>query len=301
MRSLSVALLVALGACSTADATSQVKEFDGQRALARVSDQVAFGPRVPGTKGHANMARWLDSLARTLADTVVVQRWWHRTASGDSIEMTNVMARFNPSSTDRVLYMAHWDTRPRADAAGSDRPIAGANDGGSGVAILLGVAEVLKKAPPKGGVDLLFVDGEDYGFFVPEQKDVLIGSTYYVAHPIASEKPRFVVLFDMVGQYDLRLRIEQESQIAAPEVVDLIWGTAASMGYGHIFTRESGDRIIDDHIPFIRGGYKAVDLIPNISDYKPWHTLDDTYDKISPKTLEAVGNVAVAVIRAAFK
>lgn len=293
--------LILLGACGTADAAQQVREFDGQRAVKRVSEQLAFGPRVPGSKGHAQMAAWLDSLTRTLADTVIVQRWWHHTVAGDSIPMVNLIARFKPEAKDRILYLAHWDTRPRADAAGSQKPIPGANDGASGVAVLIGVAEALKKTPPKGGVDLLFVDGEDYGFFLPEPEDVLIGSTYYVAHPVAPEKPRFVVLFDMVGQYDLKLPIEQESQVAASDVVELIWGTGAAMGYGHIFVRESGGAVIDDHIPFIRGGYKAVDLIPDIGKYPAWHTLDDALDKISWKSLEAVGNVAVAVIRKTFK
>ncbi len=303
MRCRTAVLLLALTACQAADAAPQAAEFSGDRALARVSDQVGFGPRVPGTPGHRRTAEWLDSISRHLADTTIRQEWTHRTASGDTIPLINVMARFNPGATDRVLYMAHWDTRPRADAYGDQRynPIQGANDGASGVAVLIGVMEALKKTPPKGGVDILFVDGEDYGHFTPEQVDVLLGSTYYVAHPIAAEKPRFVVLFDLVGQFDLRLPIEQESQIAAPDVVDLVWSTAERLGYGNIFVRRNGGAVIDDHIPFIRAGYKAINLIPEISAYPQWHTTNDTYDKVSARSLGAVGNVAVAVIRSTFK
>lgn len=303
MRIWTALLLAALTACQAADATPQANEFSGERALARVSDQVGFGPRVPGTAGHQKTARWLDSIGRALADTTIRQEWIHRTASGDTLPMINIMARFNPTATDRILYMAHWDTRPRADAYGDQRynPIQGANDGASGVAVLIGVMEALKKNPPKGGVDILFLDGEDYGQFVPELVDVLIGSTYYVANPIVAEKPRFAVLFDLVGQYDLRLPIEQESQIAAPDVVDLVWSTAERLGHGNIFVRRSGGTVIDDHIPFIRAGYKAIDIIPDISAYPHWHTTNDTYDKVSARSLGAVGAVAVAVIRTAFK
>ncbi len=108
------------------------------------------------------MAAWLDSLSRTKADTVLVDRWIHVTRTGDSLPMVNVLARFNPDAERRILYLAHWDTRPRADAAGSTdslAPVPGANDGASGVAILIGVMEVLATAPPAVGVDLLFVDG----------------------------------------------------------------------------------------------------------------------------------------------
>lgn len=291
------ALFLTLG-CANGSEAQLAKEFDGAAALARIEQQLAFGPRIPGRAGHAAMAQWLDSLARVSADTVVVQRWWHHTVRGDSIPQVNVIARFNPAASDRVLYLAHWDSRPRTDAPGvkdTTDVVPGANDGGSGVAILLGVMDALRKLRPTIGVDLLFVDGEDYGHFGPPRQDVLIGSSYYARNPLGPGKPRFAVLFDMVGDKELRLPIEGFSQIAAPDVVDLVWDTAERLGYGHIFVRSTEQEITDDHSALIDGGIRAIDLID--FSYPPWHTKDDTIDKVSAASLAVVGNVAVAVIR----
>ncbi|MGH7592360.1 MAG: M28 family peptidase [Gemmatimonadales bacterium] len=293
-----VALTALAAACGAGSGPPPAREFSGAQAMMYLTKQVAFGPRVPGMPGHAAMAAWLDSMARARADNVTVQKWWHRTASGDSVAMTNVLAQFNPRATQRVLYLAHWDTRPRADqdATNKNTPIPGADDGGSGVAILLGVADALKKLPPEVGVDLLFVDGEDYGSFGPPRVDVLIGAEYYATHPLVTGQPLFAVLFDMVGHRNLQIPIEENSQVAAPNVVEKVWGTAERMGYGHIFVRTPTGGIVDDHIPLIDAGMRAVDLI-DISNYPYWHTTQDTPDKESAQSLEAVGNVAVGVIR----
>lgn len=290
-----LAVLLPLAACG---GEPLVREFQGEVAMARVEAQLAFGPRVPGTAGHRAMAAWLDSLSRERADTVVVQRWIHVTAGGDSLPMVNVIARFNPAATERILYVAHWDTRPRADALASPdstSPIPGANDGGSGVAVLLGVMDALASRPPAIGVDLLFVDGEDYGFFAPEQVDVLIGSQYYARNLLPPGKPDFAVVWDMVGAANLRLTQEPQSAVAAPDVMDLVWGVAERMGYGHVFVQEPGLPVTDDHIPLIQAGIRAIDVIG--WPYEHWHTMRDTIDKLSVESLTAVGNVAVAVIR----
>ncbi len=299
---LRLVAVAALAAACGAGGPPPAKEFDGKQALAYVVTQVAFGPRVPGQPGHAAMAKWLDSMSRARADSVTVQTWWHHTASGDSIAMTNVLAQFNVKAAQRVLYLAHWDTRPRAendpDATKKKDPIPGADDGGSGVAILLGVADALKKLPPDVGVALLFVDGEDYGEFTP-RTDVLIGASYYATHQIVTTRPIFAILFDMVGHANLKLPIETNSQIAAPDVVDRVWSTASALGYGHIFTRSSYGMITDDHIPLIDAGLKVIDIIDITYPY--WHTTQDTPDKESAQSLEAVGNTAVALIRRALK
>jgi glutaminyl-peptide cyclotransferase len=290
-------LLLLLVSCGRTEAPP-AREFDADRAMTRVQEQLAFGPRIPGTDAHAAMAAWLDSVARGVADTVVVQRWMHRMASGDSVPMFNIIARFNPAAPTRVLYLAHWDTRPRADAATSaapDQPVPGANDGASGVALLLGVMDALRANPPEIGVDLLFVDGEDLGSFGPPRVDVLIGSTYYAANPLPPGRPEFAVVWDMVGGQNLRIGRETLSGVAAPAVVTRIWDVAAAMGYGHVFVQESVGAITDDHVPLIDAGIRAVDVIG--WPYEHWHTVNDTYDKISRESLEAVGNVAVAVLR----
>ena len=297
--------LAVLAACG-ASGPPPAKEFDGRQALDYIKTQVAFGPRVPGRPGHAAMARWLDSMSHARGDSVTLQQWWHRTASGDSIAMTNVVMQFNVKATQRVLYLAHWDTRPRADndpdAGNRNTPIPGADDGGSGVAVLLGVADALKKLAPNVGVDLLFVDGEDYGFFgpTPPRADVLIGATYYATHPLVADRPLFAVLWDMVGHANARFTIESNSQIAAADIADRLWALAGAMGYSHIFTPIGTSGITDDHIPLIEAGFRVIDII-DIGGYPYWHTIADTPDKESVATLEAVGNTAVAMIRRAIK
>ena len=283
------------------NAPPPAKEFDGQAALAYARTQVDFGPRVPGTTGHQQMAQWLDSLLRTRSDTVVVQRWSHQTEDGDSLPMVNFIARFNPSATQRLLFVAHWDTRPRADAdtgAKVDQPIAGANDGASGVAVLIGMADALQKTPPTIGVDLLFVDGEDYGSFEGDQADVLIGAKYYAAHQLPGPKPTFAVLLDMVGGRATQFQKEGYSVVAAPDAVDLVWTTAERLGYGNVFLPENGGSVTDDHIPLQKAGIRAIDIIPDIPNgYPPWHTQADTIDKLSADALKAVGDVMLAVVR----
>jgi Zn-dependent M28 family amino/carboxypeptidase len=289
-------LLSTLLAACQAEAIPFVQEFDGEVARTYVARQLEFGPRIPGTAGHAAMAEWLEAEARTRADTVLVQRWTHRSAAGVDLPLVNVIARFRPEATERLLFLAHWDTRPVSDAYGSSDPTAplpGANDGGSGVAILLGIADVLQRTPPEIGVDLLFVDGEDYGEFATDT-DVLLGAKYYAANMLPGPKPRFAVLFDMVGHANPQFRKEGNSVIAASAAVDLVWGVAADLGYQDVFLPEVGDPITDDHVPLQRVGVAAIDII---EIYPHWHTPEDTLDKISAGTLQKVGNVATAVIR----
>ncbi|HRP08331.1 MAG TPA: M28 family peptidase, partial [Gemmatimonadales bacterium] len=235
------------------------REFDGEKAMARVQEQLAFGPRVPGTPGHAAMAAWLDSLASAKADQAVTDRWNHLTASGDTLALVNVMARFNPEAPARILYLAHWDTRPVSDGANStnrEAPVPGANDGASGVAVLLGVIDALAAAPPPPslGVDIVFVDGEDFGDFGPPRVDVLIGSTRHAGNMPPDQRPVFAVVWDMVGATGLRIGQESLSLVAASDVVSRVWGAAAALGYGHLFVQETIGAVTDDHVPYIDVG-----------------------------------------------
>ena len=277
------------------------REFEGQAALRYVERQLAFGPRIPGTKGHAAMAAWLDSLLHARADSVIAQRWTHVTARGDSLPLVNYIARFNPAGATRLLFLAHWDTRPKADGRASrdtTLPVPGANDGASGVAVLLAMADQLRKTPPAIGVDLLFVDGEDYGDF-DRNEDVLLGSRYYALHP-AGPAPRFAVLFDMVGDKDLRIPQEGRSLTGAPDVVELVWALAARIGHGDVFVPEEGITLDDDHVPLQQAGIRAIDLIDFTfggPDNQWHHTPDDTLDKVSAASLQVVGDVAMALVR----
>ncbi len=281
------------------------REFDGAAALRYVETQLGFGPRIPGSEGHRRMAAWLDSLLRTRADSVEVQRWTHRTREGASLPLVNYLARFNPAAPTRLLFLAHWDTRPRADAPGSrdsTLPVPGANDGASGVAVLLGMADALKKAPPGVGVDLLFVDGEDYGSFDEgKDQDVLLGSRYYAAHQPSGPLPRYAVLFDMVGDKDLKIQREGSSVTGAPDVVEAVWDLALRLGYDNAFVDEDGLPITDDHTPLQQAGFRAIDLID--FDYGPgnrWHhSPDDTLDKVSAASLQIVGDVGMGLVRMA--
>ncbi len=183
------------------------REFNGQTAFTYIEQQMAFGPRVPNTPGHDKMGDWLAAQLRQRADTVIVQTFTPKTSKGVTLRLRNFFARFRPEATDRVLFLAHWDTRPKADKSANlgqqQLPVPGANDGASGVAVLLGVADALKARAPGIGVDLLFVDGEDYGDF-NDSTETLLGARYFAAHLPAGYTPLFAVLFDMVGDKDLQ-------------------------------------------------------------------------------------------------
>jgi hypothetical protein len=288
-------LLLFLFACREA---RPPREFQGTTAFQYLETQVSFGPRIPGTPAHQRMRGWLDSLLRHRADTLVVQDWNHVTASGDTLALTNFIARFRPSAPERIMFLAHWDSRPHADSPtspDSTKPVPGANDGGSGVALLLGVADVLQRAPPGIGVDLLFVDGEDYGDFTKTPDDVLIGSRYYAAHQIAGGALLYAVLFDLIADKDLQIYQEGNSLVGAPEVVELVWDTAKDLGYGGYFVASPRHTLIDDHLELQKVGIHAIDVVD--FDYPAWHTVGDTIDKVSAASLQVVGDVAVALVR----
>jgi len=303
--------LALLGACGKKpDATPGAAhpvvttEFDGAAALKYAAAQVAFGPRVPGSDGHRKAGDWIVAQMKQRGATVVEQTWTHTTKGGRKLPLRNILARFNPQATQRVLYLTHWDTRPGADQdpdpANQLTPIDGANDAASGVGLFVALADALQQKPSALGVDLLFVDGEDYGDFGPPLVDVLLGSTYFAAHlPDAGYKPLFGVLFDMIGDADLRILQEDNSAQRAPDVVQRVWSKAAEMGYGATFVSRSAGAITDDHLPLLDAGLKVIDVID--LDYGPGnsyhHTLQDTMDKISARSLKIVGDVALALLR----
>jgi hypothetical protein len=285
-----------------------------------VKAQLDFGPRVPGTAAARRAGDWIIAQMKQRSDTVIVQSWTHVTARGDTLPLRNVLARINPAATQRVLYLTHWDTRPTADEdmtiGNKGLPIPGANDGASGVALLMGIADALKKTKPLYGVDLLFVDGEDYGSFdgyepdsaLTKSYDVLIGSTYFANHlPSPDYRPIFGALFDMIGDRNLQIYQESNSVAAAPEVVSRIWSTADDLGYSKYFIDVNKTGMTDDHVPLLKRGLRVVDLIDyeyclqSVSCVEPGpenlhHTMGDTFDKVSARSLQIVGDVAVALV-----
>jgi hypothetical protein len=299
--------LLTLGACQQSESAPAGTPFDGEVARGYVKAQLDFGARVPGTEAHRKAGDWISEQMRQRADTVIEQRWNHVTAKGDTLPLRNIFARYRPQATTRLLYVTHWDSRPVSDQAEDDAqralPVPGANDGASGVALFIALGDILKRTPPTIGVDLLFVDGEDYGTFGPPNVDVLLGSTYFAANMPPAYQPIFGVLWDMIGDAELEIPQEGYSVERAPEVVSRVWDTAAKLGYQKYFPPRVGMSITDDHIPLLDKGLRVIDVIdidylgpPGGSKPNYHHTPEDTLDKISARSLKIVGDVAYTLI-----
>jgi glutaminyl-peptide cyclotransferase len=269
-------------------------EFDGRSAFRMLERQCAFGPRYPGSPGHEEMLEWLVRASRERGDHVAVQRF-AVVSDGEELRLTNVIVSFRPEARERVLFGAHWDTRAVAeedpDPGNREKPILGANDGASGVAVLLELASVMAERPPRVGVDLVFFDGEDGG----EEGglgDWCLGSSYYAAH-LGDYCPRYAVVIDMIGDRDLVITREPNSVASSPDIVELVWGAARRVG-ALSFDEATGRAMYDDHVPLIRAGIPTALVID--SRYAHWHTLEDTPDKCSPESLEEVGRVLAELV-----
>jgi glutaminyl-peptide cyclotransferase len=295
-----LALLAAAALTVACNGDRPKTSFDGTTALSYVKTQLAFGPRIPNSIGAQRCGDWIVAQMKTRADTVIEQRFDHVTVKGDTLHLRNILARIHPEAAQRVLYVTHWDTRPISDSdpdpSKRKLPIAGANDGASGVALFLGLGDALKKTPATVGVDLLFVDGEDYGEFDGVMKDVLLGSTYFSSHqPSTAYRPLYAVLWDMIGDKDLDIYQEPNSMQRAPEVVSLVWNAAQELGYSRYFIPSpSNAGVTDDHIPLLDAGIHTIDVID--FDYPPHHTQGDTIDKVSARSLQIVGDVATELV-----
>jgi Zn-dependent M28 family amino/carboxypeptidase len=250
--------------------------FDGQRALSDVQTQVAFGSRMVGSEGHAKVEEWIRTELESAGWTVTVQ---------DTQQMghpvRNIIAKRNDTDP-QILLGAHYDTRMIADQdpdpANHTKPVPGANDGASGVAVLVELARTL----PDGTAPLwlVFFDTEDNGNIAGW--DWILGSRAFVE--VLQFKPRAVVVVDMIGDADLNIYLERNSD---KELRTEIWNTAASLGYDKVFITQEKHSMLDDHTPFLQAGIPAVDIID--FDYPYWHTVEDTPDKISAESLQAVG------------
>jgi glutaminyl-peptide cyclotransferase len=273
----------------------QAPDLSADAAFEHVRTQVAFGPRVTGMPGYQKQLEWMTQYLRERADTVELQTFTHRhTKSKKQLAMTNVIARFNPGAQERVLLVTHWDTRPTADYDADqdarDQPIPGANDGASGTAVLMEIANVLKQRKPGIGVDLLFVDGEDYG---PEEPDMYLGAKYF-ASQAGNYRPLYAVLIDMIGDKTPRFMIEDNSDRMAPEVVQRVWGLAEELGFGRYFPRSNQGAVGDDHVALNQAGIRTADIIDCCDP--PWHTLQDNLANASPEGLGVVGTVLLELL-----
>jgi hypothetical protein len=259
--------------------TSEVEEFSGSSAMSFVRDQLAFGPRSTGSEGGRKTADYIVRRLREFGWNAEIQEFTYRGVVG-----RNIIAKAGAGPV--ALIGAHYDTRRRADRDSDpkrqEQPVLGANDGASGVAVLLELARTLDTAKLSNEVWLAFFDAEDNGGL--DGWEFIVGSEHMAAH--LTTAPEMVVIVDMIGDTDQNIHKERNS---TPELQDRIWAIAASLGYGDQFIPEYKWSMTDDHTPFLRRGYTAVDIID--FDYPAWHTAQDTIDKVSSTSLERVGKV----------
>jgi hypothetical protein len=285
--------------------------FNADSAYYYIERQVSFGPRVPNTEAHIKAADWMQQKMEEYADTVYIQQTRVRAFDGTILNIRNIIGAFQPEKNNRILLCAHWDSRPWADhdpdPANHYTPIDGANDGASGVGVLLEIARLLSISDPGIGVDIILLDAEDYGKHrlsnVPDQDSWALGSQYWSANPHKTDyNARFGILLDMVGAGNASFNHEGYSMMYAPNIVRKVWDIAKRQGYGNFFLNRESGFVIDDHyyINKIRG-IPVINIIDQrehtphgFFDY--WHTVNDTMDAIDPLTLKAVGQTVVAVI-----
>ncbi len=293
--------------------THVIPDFNADSAYAYTAKQVSFGPRVPGTKAHDACEDWIVGKLKQWSDTVIVQPFEARTYDGVMRKGQNIIASFSPRNPNRILLLAHWDSRPFADHDPDQskwhHPIDAANDGASGVAILMDMARQFHAHHPNIGVDIVLTDLEDWGppafLHKPgKESDWALGAQYWAHHPqVPGYSAKFGVLLDMVGAKNPTFLKEKFSIEYAAYYVNLIWNTAAGLGYDNYFVNKTGFYIDDDHI-FINkiAGIPTVDIIqqdgssPNGTFWKYWHTSHDTMDKIDKNTLKAVGQVMLTIV-----
>lgn len=297
-RSVVTLLALALALSCAGACTEPQSSPDGARMMERVRAQVAHGPRISGTPGNAAVREWIAAELARLGGRLEQQAFTD-TVAGRVWPLVNVIGRFGPAQGRRIALFAHFDTRPWCDqeplAADQAKPCMGANDAGSGVAVLLELAELMHRRAPGVGVDLVFLDGEDFGR--PTEPDEFCrGSRGYARRlPPAGDPARPVAgfLFDMVGDKDLGIWDEGNSAVRATNLVELVREAAHATGAVH-FHPEVRYTLIDDHVPLLDAGLPAVDIID--FDYPAWHTTRDLPDQVSGESMVEVAKVGAWLI-----
>ena len=309
-------LLVACGKKSEKPATIntvEVPKFNADSAYAFVQKQVDFGPRVPNTEAHKKTGEYLEQKLKSYGAQVVTQSFKQKTFDGVTVNLKNIIATFNPGKQKRIMLAAHWDTRPFADKDKDkpDAPFDGANDGGSGVGVLLEIARHLQSDPTRAGVDIVLFDGEDWG-----EKDNAtvrsqptegledwwcLGSQYWSKNPHRpGYRAYYGILLDMVGAGDARFFREGTSMQFAPRIVDKVWQDAALLGYSGVFITEDGGALTDDNY-FVSKNARIpmVDIVQyeNRTGFGSYHhTTKDDMGVIDKKMLKVVGTTVMYVV-----
>lgn len=319
---LCLLLFVAVVACSsnkksTADSEDKkperivsVPQFDADSAYQYVKGQVDFGPRVPNTTAHKACGEYLAKKLEQFGAKVYNQQVDLIAYDGTMLKARNIIGAYKPETKKRIALFSHWDSRPWADADPDEKkhhtPILGANDGASGVGVLLEIARHIQQQQPELGIDIIFVDAEDYGphqSYTGTHKEEYwaLGTQYWAQNPhVQGYNARFGILLDMVGGKDATFLYEGYSEKYAKDVNRKVWKVANNLGYGRYFIKETGGTVTDDHV-FVNqyARIPTIDIIPSSGEdgfYKYWHTIKDDMDGIDRNTLKAVGQTVMEVI-----
>lgn len=329
----SVLCIILLTACNATKKTDNTEtegkaieiEFNADSAYAFAAAQCDFGPRTMNSEAHEKCARWIADKFSSYGCIVELQQADLKGFDGTVLKSTNIIAHYNPESQQRILLCAHWDSRPWADndpdEANHKTPVMAANDGASGVAVMLEVARLLcqekvdstlnsdsSPLTPAIGIDFVCFDAEDWG--VPSWSDAeddgsswALGAQYWATHLPKGYKPDYGILLDMVGGEGAQFHKERMSQRYAPGIVTKVWKAAAVAGFSSFFPMSEGGYVNDDHVPVNeQGGIPTIDIIPyypdcQASSFGPtWHTVNDTMEHLDKTTLKAVGQTLIQVI-----
>lgn len=292
--------------------TVNIPAFNADSAYAYIQAQVDFGPRVPNSEAHKLCAAYLSGKLKAFGATVVEQRTVLTAFNGDQLNAINIIGSYNPEANKRILLFAHWDSRPWADndpdPANHKKPVLGANDGASGVGVLLEMARLFGIQKPSVGIDIVFFDAEDYGAPGNSQTDTSdswgLGSQYWSANPhIPGYRAQYGILLDMVGPHDATFYKEGFSMHYAAGLVDKIWSIAASLGFSNYFRNQETAPITHDHY-FVNkiAGIPSVKIMQYRNEGENsgfghyWHTIHDNMENIDKNTLFAVGTTVLHVV-----
>lgn len=289
--------------------TVSLVEFNGDSAYRYVKEQVAFGARVPNTVAHKKTGDYLVSELKRRGANVIEQNMNLVAYDNTVLNARNIIGEFNTDEEKRILFIAHWDSRPWADndpdKSKHKQPVMGANDGASGVGVLLELARIMSLNNPNIGVDIIFVDAEDWGDSsgtYDSENTWALGTQYWTENMHRENyKPLFGVLLDMVGAANARFYKEYYSMSYAPQITNIVWDIAGKSGYSAYFINKPGMAVTDDHLFINKAGIPCIDIIDHnggnsIGFFPGWHTSYDTMDNISAETLKAVGQTITNLV-----
>ena len=316
-----LSFLIVAALFSSCKSNKQVEEvlnpvgpaFIADSAMAYCQAQCNFGPRTMNSKAHDLCEEWIINKFKGFGLEVETQKADLTGWDGTKLHSTNIIARFNPQAERRILICAHWDSRPWADndpdSTNWHKPVLAANDGASGVGVMLEVARLLQNDTTLAiGVDLVCFDAEDYGTpqWAEKNEDSentwALGAQYWAKNLPENYKPQFGILLDMVGGQGAKIYQEQNSIRYAASIVDKVWSAARHAGFSSVFANEVGGGVTDDHIPVNEAGIPTVDIIPFYPDCRQssfgptWHTINDDMEHLDINTLKAVGQTLIQVI-----